>query len=161
MACDAVFRLCEHKSSRVLAKIDVDYELAQRLQAEKQKELTVGEKEKLFMQFSKKKRKFFAAKRSEEKRNIPLTRAQQRSIMYFSFGRHLDELHVTWSHLEKKRMRLRTNTKTLEDLCSQSLKTASQAIHDAVTPHQVTASARTNSNAVLKDSFYDGVMIKM
>nr|GEX34846.1 transposon Ty3-G Gag-Pol polyprotein [Tanacetum cinerariifolium] len=61
-------------------------------------------------------------------------------IRYFSFGRHLDELHVTWSHLEKKRMRLRTNTKTLEDLCSQSLKTASQAIHDAVTPHQVTAS---------------------
>ncbi|GJS58952.1 zinc finger, CCHC-type containing protein [Tanacetum coccineum] len=29
-------------------------------------------------------------------------------------------------------MRLRTNTKTLEDLCSQSLETASQAIHDAV-----------------------------
>ncbi|GJY13923.1 zinc finger BED domain-containing protein RICESLEEPER 2 [Tanacetum coccineum] len=55
---------------------------------------------------------------------------------YFSFGRHLDELHVTWAHLEKKRMRLRTNTKTLEDLCSQSLETASQAIHDAVTTHQ-------------------------
>ncbi|GJS75690.1 hypothetical protein Tco_0725571 [Tanacetum coccineum] len=32
-------------------------------------------------------------------------------------------------------MRLQTNTKTLEDLCSQSLETASQAIHDAVTPH--------------------------
>nr|GEX31594.1 hypothetical protein [Tanacetum cinerariifolium] len=59
---------------------------------------------------------------------------------YFSFGRHLDELHVTWDHLEKKRTRLRTNTKTLEDLCSQSLETASQAIHDAVAPHQVTAS---------------------
>ncbi|GJV77364.1 zinc knuckle CX2CX4HX4C containing protein [Tanacetum coccineum] len=38
--------------------------------------------------------------------------------VYFSFGRHLDELHVTWAHLEKKRTRLRTNTKTLEDLCS-------------------------------------------
>nr|GEU49895.1 ribonuclease H-like domain-containing protein [Tanacetum cinerariifolium] len=59
---------------------------------------------------------------------------------YFSFGRHLDELHVTWAHLEKKWMRLRTNTKTLEYLCSQSLETASQAIHDAVTPHQVTTS---------------------
>ncbi|GKA09321.1 hypothetical protein Tco_0688652 [Tanacetum coccineum] len=36
---------------------------------------------------------------------------------------HLDGLHVTWAHLEKKRMRLRTNTKTLKDLCSQSLET--------------------------------------
>ncbi|GJX79388.1 zinc finger, CCHC-type, retrotransposon gag domain protein [Tanacetum coccineum] len=84
-------------------------------------------------------------------------------IKYFSFGRHLDELHVTWAHLEKKRTRLRTNTKTLEDLCSQSLETASQAIHDAVTTHQVTASqhfmtasARTDSNADLEDSTYDG-----
>ncbi|GJY37744.1 hypothetical protein Tco_0424108 [Tanacetum coccineum] len=43
---------------------------------------------------------------------------------YFSFGRHLDELHVAWAHLEKKQTRLRANTKTLEDLCSQSLETA-------------------------------------
>ncbi|GJQ94682.1 zinc finger, CCHC-type containing protein [Tanacetum coccineum] len=61
---------------------------------------------------------------------------------YFSFGRHLDELHVTWAHLKKKRTRLQTNTKTLEDLCSQSLETASQAIHDVVTT-----------------LFYDGVTI--
>ncbi|GJU14268.1 retrovirus-related pol polyprotein from transposon TNT 1-94 [Tanacetum coccineum] len=27
--------------------------------------------------------------------------------MYFTFGRHLEELHVTWAHLEKKRTRLR------------------------------------------------------
>ncbi|GJT58918.1 hypothetical protein Tco_1002451 [Tanacetum coccineum] len=60
--------------------------------------------------------------------------------VYFSFGRHLDELHVTWAHLEKKQTRLRTNTKTLEDLCSQSLETASPAIHDAVTTHQVMGS---------------------
>ncbi|GKA25455.1 hypothetical protein Tco_0711564 [Tanacetum coccineum] len=31
-------------------------------------------------------------------------------IEYFSFGRHLEELHVTWAHLEKKRTRLRTYT---------------------------------------------------
>ncbi|GJU90850.1 DNA helicase [Tanacetum coccineum] len=61
-------------------------------------------------------------------------------MRYFAFGRHLDDLHVTWAHLEKKRTRLQTNTKTLEDLCSQSLETASQAIHDVVTTHQVTAS---------------------
>nr|GFA79059.1 hypothetical protein [Tanacetum cinerariifolium] len=57
---------------------------------------------------------------------------------YFSFRTHLDELHVTWAHLKKNQTRLRTNTKTLEDLCSQILETASQAIHDAITPHQVT-----------------------
>ncbi|GJV85142.1 hypothetical protein Tco_1525040 [Tanacetum coccineum] len=56
--------------------------------------------------------------------------------VYFSFGRHFDELHVTWAHLEKKQTRLQTNTKTLEDLCSQRMETASSAIHDAVTTHQ-------------------------
>nr|GFC30003.1 hypothetical protein [Tanacetum cinerariifolium] len=65
----------------VQAKIDVDYELAQRLQAEEQDELTDAEKEKLFMQFLKKRRKFFAAKRAEEKRNRPPPKAQQRTIM--------------------------------------------------------------------------------
>nr|GEW29257.1 hypothetical protein [Tanacetum cinerariifolium] len=50
------------------AKINVDYELAQRLQAEEQNELTDAEKAKLFMQFLKKKRKFIATKRAEEKR---------------------------------------------------------------------------------------------
>ncbi|GKC53943.1 hypothetical protein Tco_1076688 [Tanacetum coccineum] len=29
---------------------------------------------------------------------------------YFSFGRHLEELHMTWAHLEKKQTRLRTYT---------------------------------------------------
>nr|GFB72120.1 hypothetical protein [Tanacetum cinerariifolium] len=62
-------------------KIDADYELAQRLQAEEQKELTDAEKEKLFMQLLEKRRKFFAAKRVKEKRNRPPTRAQPRSIM--------------------------------------------------------------------------------
>ncbi|GKD37181.1 hypothetical protein Tco_1257388 [Tanacetum coccineum] len=86
---------------------------------------------------------------------------------YFSFGRHLDELHVTWAHLEKKRTRLQTNTKTLEDLCSKSLETASPAIRDAVRSHQVTASqnfktasARTESNTDLEDLTYDGVTTK-
>nr|GEV83814.1 RNA-binding protein 39 isoform X1 [Tanacetum cinerariifolium] len=57
------------------------------------------------------------------------------SLWYFSFGWHLDELHVSWAHLEKKRTRLRTNTMTLEDLCSQSLEMASPSTPDAVTLH--------------------------
>ncbi|GKA63291.1 hypothetical protein Tco_0762897 [Tanacetum coccineum] len=89
-------------------------------------------------------------------------------LRYFLFGRHLEDLHVTWAHLEKKRARLQTNTKTLEDLCSQSLETVSQAIHDAVTTHKVTASqhfetasARIDSHADLEDSTYDGILVML
>ncbi|GKD14539.1 hypothetical protein Tco_1198946 [Tanacetum coccineum] len=39
------------------------------------------EKARLFVQFLEQRKKYFAAKRSEEKRNRPPTRAQQRSIM--------------------------------------------------------------------------------
>ncbi|GJV17502.1 hypothetical protein Tco_1362825 [Tanacetum coccineum] len=62
-------------------KVETDYELAQRLQAEEQEELTIEEKSKLFQQLLKKRRKHFAAKRAEERRNKPPTKAQQRSIM--------------------------------------------------------------------------------
>ncbi|GKC57586.1 hypothetical protein Tco_1085184 [Tanacetum coccineum] len=65
----------------IQAKIDVDYQLAQRLQAQEQDELTDEEKARLFVQFLEQRRKHFAAKRAEEKRNIQPTRAQQRSIM--------------------------------------------------------------------------------
>ncbi|GKA37449.1 hypothetical protein Tco_0724014 [Tanacetum coccineum] len=44
-----------------------------------------------------------------------------------SFGRHLEEIHLTWDHLEKKRTRLQTYTKSLKELCIQSVETASQA----------------------------------
>ncbi|GJS16227.1 hypothetical protein Tco_0410699 [Tanacetum coccineum] len=65
----------------IQAKIETDYELAQRLQAEKQEELTIDEKATLFQQLLEKRRKYFAAKRAKEKRNRPPTKAQQRSIM--------------------------------------------------------------------------------
>ncbi|GKE12982.1 hypothetical protein Tco_1416533 [Tanacetum coccineum] len=43
--------------------------------------MTIKERAKLFQQLLEKRRKHFAAKRAEEKRNRPPTRAQQRSIM--------------------------------------------------------------------------------
>ncbi|GJV05458.1 hypothetical protein Tco_1343114 [Tanacetum coccineum] len=67
----------------IQAKIKVDHELAQRLQAEKQKELSVEEKAKLFQQLLEQRRKHFATKRIEEKRNKPPTQAQQRKIIAF------------------------------------------------------------------------------
>ncbi|GJU60072.1 hypothetical protein Tco_1237838 [Tanacetum coccineum] len=65
-----------------IAKIEADYQLAQRLQAQEQEELTNEEKARLFVQFLEQRRKHFAAKRAEEKRNILPTRAKKRSIMY-------------------------------------------------------------------------------
>ncbi|GJS41031.1 putative ribonuclease H-like domain-containing protein [Tanacetum coccineum] len=62
-------------------KVKTDYELAQRLQAEEQEELTIKEKSKLFQQLFDKRRKHFAAKRAEERRNKPPSKAQKRSIM--------------------------------------------------------------------------------
>nr|GFA31840.1 hypothetical protein [Tanacetum cinerariifolium] len=65
----------------VQAKINANYQLAKRLQAKEQQELNDAEKATLFMQLLEKRRKFFAAKRAKEKKNIPPTRSQQRSIM--------------------------------------------------------------------------------
>ncbi|GKA99444.1 hypothetical protein Tco_0827381 [Tanacetum coccineum] len=62
-------------------KIMTDYKMAQRLQADEQEELTIKEKSKLFVQLLEARKKHFAAKRAEEKRNSPPTKAQQRSIM--------------------------------------------------------------------------------
>ncbi|GJT34053.1 copia protein [Tanacetum coccineum] len=55
--------------------------MARRLQAEEQEGLYVEEKEKLFQQLLEQRRKHFAAKSAEEKRNKPPTQAQQRKIM--------------------------------------------------------------------------------
>ncbi|GJT21995.1 putative ribonuclease H-like domain-containing protein [Tanacetum coccineum] len=65
----------------IQAKIDVDHQLAKRLQAQEQEELSIEEKATLFQQLLEKRRKHFAAKRAEEKRNKPPTKAQQRKIM--------------------------------------------------------------------------------
>ncbi|GKB45518.1 hypothetical protein Tco_0896271 [Tanacetum coccineum] len=55
----------------IQAKIDADHQLTERLQAQEQEELYDAEKATLFQQLLEKRRKHFAAKRSEEKRNKP------------------------------------------------------------------------------------------
>ncbi|GKA66039.1 hypothetical protein Tco_0765847 [Tanacetum coccineum] len=65
----------------IQAKIDVDHQLAKRLQAQEQEALSDAEKATLFQQLLEKRRKHFAAKRAEEKRNKPPTKAQQRQII--------------------------------------------------------------------------------
>ncbi|GJW79995.1 hypothetical protein Tco_0143970 [Tanacetum coccineum] len=60
------------------AKIEADCLFAERLQEREQEELTIEERAKLCQQLLEKR---FAAKRAEEKRNRPPTKAQYRSIM--------------------------------------------------------------------------------
>nr|GEU87141.1 retrovirus-related Pol polyprotein from transposon TNT 1-94 [Tanacetum cinerariifolium] len=62
----------------IQAMIDADHQLAERLQAQEQEELSIKEKSTLFQQLLEKIRNHFAAKRAEEKWNKPPTQAQQR-----------------------------------------------------------------------------------
>ncbi|GJZ61473.1 hypothetical protein Tco_0617610 [Tanacetum coccineum] len=65
----------------IQAKIKADQLLAERLQAREQEELTIEERAKLFQQLLEKRRKHFTAKRVEEQRNKPPTKAQQKNTM--------------------------------------------------------------------------------
>ncbi|GJU54633.1 ribonuclease H-like domain-containing protein [Tanacetum coccineum] len=55
--------------------------MAERLQAQEQEELSIEEKATLFQKLLDERRKHFVAKRAEEKRNKPPTKAQQRKII--------------------------------------------------------------------------------
>ncbi|GJR88891.1 hypothetical protein Tco_0212902 [Tanacetum coccineum] len=61
--------------------MDADYELAARLQAEEQGELTIEEKSRLFVELMNKRKKNFARLRVEEQRRKPPTKAQKRNTM--------------------------------------------------------------------------------
>ncbi|GJW56685.1 hypothetical protein Tco_0103416 [Tanacetum coccineum] len=65
----------------VQAMMDADYELAARLQAEEQGELTIEEKSRLFVELMNKRKKHFARLRAEEQRIKPPTKAQKRNTM--------------------------------------------------------------------------------
>ncbi|GKD08817.1 hypothetical protein Tco_1188502 [Tanacetum coccineum] len=47
-------------------------------------------------------------------------------MRFLALGWHLEEIHVTWAHLEKKWTRLQLYPKNHEELFTQSLETASQ-----------------------------------
>ncbi|GJV21342.1 hypothetical protein Tco_1370362 [Tanacetum coccineum] len=61
----------------VQAMMDADYELAARLHADEQGELTLEEKSKLFVELMNKRKKHFARFRAEEQRRKPPTKAQK------------------------------------------------------------------------------------
>ncbi|GJR15356.1 hypothetical protein Tco_0798008 [Tanacetum coccineum] len=65
---------------------------------------------------------------------------------------HLEKIHVTWAHLEKKWTRLRLYTIYLEELCSQRVETASQVPSDGVITSKATASEHSRHKETLEDS---------
>ncbi|GJU52887.1 retrovirus-related pol polyprotein from transposon TNT 1-94 [Tanacetum coccineum] len=65
----------------IQAKVDANYQLAERLQAKEQEQFTIKEKTTLFKELLEQRRKHFAAKRVEEKMNKPPTKTQQKKIM--------------------------------------------------------------------------------
>ncbi|GJS30625.1 retrovirus-related pol polyprotein from transposon TNT 1-94 [Tanacetum coccineum] len=60
------------------ARIDVDAQLAERLQAEEREQMSVEEQARLLTESITARKKFFSAKRAEEQRNKPPTKAEQR-----------------------------------------------------------------------------------
>ncbi|GKD86620.1 hypothetical protein Tco_1357774 [Tanacetum coccineum] len=69
------------KEDNVQAMMDADYELAARLQAQEQEELTIEERSKMFVELMDKRKKHFARLRAEEQRRKPPTKAQKRNTM--------------------------------------------------------------------------------
>ncbi|GKD98037.1 hypothetical protein Tco_1381934 [Tanacetum coccineum] len=61
--------------------IDVDYQMAQQMQAEEQEKLSIEEKSKLFVQLLEARKKHFAVMRAKVTRNKPPTKAQKRNAM--------------------------------------------------------------------------------
>ncbi|GKA38106.1 hypothetical protein Tco_0724671 [Tanacetum coccineum] len=61
--------------------MEADFELAQRLQAEEQGEITITERSRLFVKLMNKRKKHFAKLRVEKKRRKPPTKAQKRNLM--------------------------------------------------------------------------------
>ncbi|GKD08919.1 hypothetical protein Tco_1188604 [Tanacetum coccineum] len=63
------------------AMMEADFELAQRLQAEEQGEITIEERSRLFVELMNRRKKHFAKLRAEEIRRKPPTKAQNRNQM--------------------------------------------------------------------------------
>ncbi|GKB51388.1 hypothetical protein Tco_0902141 [Tanacetum coccineum] len=73
------------------AKIEADHELDQKLQAKEQEQFTIEQKATLFKELLEQRRKHFAAKRAEKKRNKPPTKTQQKKTM-ITYLKNMEEV---------------------------------------------------------------------
>ncbi|GKE01575.1 hypothetical protein Tco_1389558, partial [Tanacetum coccineum] len=91
------------------AIIEADFELAQRLQAEKQGKITIEERSRLFIELMNRRKKHFAKLRAEEeKRKKPPTKAQKRNLMS-TYLKNMD------SEVMKSNERTEESSKRTED----------------------------------------------
>ncbi|GJR32172.1 hypothetical protein Tco_1108404 [Tanacetum coccineum] len=65
----------------IQATIEADEELAQRIQAEEREKYSEAEKARLLAELINQRKRYFTQQRAEERRNKPLTQAQQRTYM--------------------------------------------------------------------------------
>ncbi|GJZ29373.1 hypothetical protein Tco_0574020 [Tanacetum coccineum] len=86
------------------SRLMLNHQLAERMQAQEQEELSIKEKATLFQQLLEKRRKHFASKRPEEKRNKPPTKAQQRKIMCNLTKEKPIEGYTSYQDLEVERV---------------------------------------------------------
>nr|GEW28914.1 hypothetical protein [Tanacetum cinerariifolium] len=108
----------------IQAKMDVDYQLAERLHEKEQEQFTDAEKAKLFMEFIEKRRKFFAAKRDEEIRKKPPTKVQQRKLNW-------------WRRVQRRNVPVETtNSSALEIAQESSSKRAGDELEQEIAKKQ-------------------------
>nr|GFD14998.1 hypothetical protein [Tanacetum cinerariifolium] len=79
----------------VQAMMDADYELATRLHEEEQRELTIKEKSRLFMELMDKKRSIFQNLEQKSRERKPPTKAQKRNQMCIYLKTWLDSLIIS------------------------------------------------------------------
>ncbi|GJT42631.1 hypothetical protein Tco_0951346 [Tanacetum coccineum] len=68
-------------AENIQATIKADEELAQRIQAEEREKYSEAEKARLLAELMNQRKRYFAQQRAEERRNKPLTQAQQRTYI--------------------------------------------------------------------------------
>ncbi|GJY94132.1 putative ribonuclease H-like domain-containing protein [Tanacetum coccineum] len=84
----------------IQARVEADEEIATRLQTEEQGELTIEERSRLFVELMDKRKKYFATKRAEERRNKLLTQDQQRTYM-LNYIKHMGSHTLQHSKRQK------------------------------------------------------------
>ncbi|GJZ79470.1 ribonuclease H-like domain-containing protein [Tanacetum coccineum] len=95
------------KKYQILIDEEIDYELAQRLQAKEQGELTIEERLKLLVELMDKRKKHFAKLRAEEIRRKPPTKAQKRNQMCTYLKNMANYKHRSKSQAEGSKKRTR------------------------------------------------------
>ncbi|GJW34560.1 putative ribonuclease H-like domain-containing protein [Tanacetum coccineum] len=74
-------KMDEAEPEDIQARIKADEELAQRIQVEEREKYSKAEQARMLVELINQRKKYFATQRAEERRNKPLTQAQQRTYM--------------------------------------------------------------------------------